>query len=224
MSTLIFGTSYIGDMDRQWLVRQWCHVNQTLNPDTHMAAFHSPSRIPFPSGTDVLVKEFPGNIGHAMQANGLDGWGRAFVEGLRYAARHGYTHVVHIETDLLFMHPVQWLLDQLGNHRAVSTIATPYPYIETALMGFRVDDYAWVDEVCAAYDWPNTIPHGALGSVPPEEKLRVVLGNDLRLVPIRGMRDEGTLLDASVSSLEYLTHSSRANYEKLMRSYGIEPI
>jgi hypothetical protein len=224
VNTLIFGTSYIGDMERRWLVRQWHHVNRTLNPGARMAVFHSPSRIPFPMDNDILIREFPDNIGHSMQANGLDGWGRAFLTGLRYAACHGYTHAVHIETDLLFMRPIQWLLDQLGDHRAISTIATPYPYIETALMGFRVDDYAWVDEVCAAYDWPNTIPHGTLGSVPPEEKLRVVLGADLRLIPIRGARDEGTLLDASVASLDYLTHSFRANYEKLMRSHGIEPI
>ena len=99
MSTLIFGTSYIGDANAYWIARQWLHLNELLNHDTTVLVVDSASPIPFPTGNRWLI-QLGDNIGHPSRG-GSDGWGRAFCVGLEYAIACEYDLAVHIETGLM---------------------------------------------------------------------------------------------------------------------------
>jgi hypothetical protein len=181
---------------------------------------------PFPDHSAITLYEFPDNIGHLMDENGRDGWGRAFTEGLLQAAAGDHTHAVHIETDLLFMRPVAPILAALQT-RAAAPRAVPHDIPDTGLLFMRIDD-PWVINFIARYDWPSFQPSKRIPMPTlPEQRIRDILGADLAILDLPGRRNEGdTAIGVSeVGSLIWLTHcGDRAIYEAFMKAHGFEPI
>jgi hypothetical protein len=222
--TLIFGTSYIGDEDRLWLVQQWCEMTTRLNPGCDVIAVHTPSEIDFPKHPKVGLYEFSDNIGHLDDPTlqGRDGWGRAFTIGLSIAAMSfRYRHVVHIECDVLFRHPVDSML-RIQPTKAAAPIAVPHQIPESALMFFRDVDAGWLQNLIAAYDWPSMQPSRRVPMPElPEQRLQRILGDELYVVAgLWGARCEGAgmLSVEQASQVDWITHASRAQYEAFLAS------
>lgn len=221
--TLIFGVSYIGDLERRWLIEQWCELTARLNPDADIMVVHTPSEIPFPRHPRVGLWEYSDNIGHLDQLDlqGRDGWGRAFTTGLWLAGHNSYRHVVHIECDVLFRHPVDAMLASFST-RAAAPIAHPHQIHESALMFFRDVDMAWLDRLIEGYDWPSMQP-SRLKPMPelPEQRLYRLLGTELTtLHDLHGMRfgDVGCVPVEHAASVSWITHASREQYEAFLAS------
>lgn len=221
--TLIFGTCYIGDEDRLWLVRQWCRIVTHYNPAADILVLNTPGPIPFPEHPKVRVFEFFDNVGHLNDKSlqGRDGWGRAFCEGLSQVAGRGYRYAAHIETDLLFMHGVDPICRNLGTI-AGAAWGDPHEVVNTALMFFRALSPEFVAKFVANYDWPNMQPSQLVPTPElPEQRVARLLGDQLTILPgLLGRRDEGAFTPEAVPRLDWLTHSERATYEAFLKLHG----
>lgn len=213
---LIFGTSYIKDAVDLWIIRQWAHLNRTLNPDADLLIVDSASPVPLPGGIPFL--QLGDNIGH-LSRGGRDGWGRAFCSGLRQAAN--YDWVVHIETDVLFARPVAAMIDRmwLRGVRVTAPWAAPYMFPETGLMFM---DANWLDDVRLAekYDWEN-------GTTLPELQIEQICGEELFIAPLRGARDDSRAIDIRTSFAgrpDYLTHATVEKFREFLAVNGLEEV
>jgi hypothetical protein len=216
MSTAIFGTSYIKDATDLWVFRQWLNINRTLNRDADLIVVDSASPVSpevadFPSGDNERLIQLGDNIGH-LSKTGVDGWGRAFTQGLLACAPSNW--IVHIETDLLLAHPVQRMIGrmEIGAVEVCAPWALPYPMIETALMWF---DAHWVrkHDLVGRYDWEH-------GRGLPEKRIEEIAGEDLWIAPLRGLRMD--IRDQALPQpLDWVTHATVAQYRQFLRQNGI---
>lgn len=224
--TLIFATIYVDTPGRRALVEHWLALHQRLNPDCDflLVDSNSPSDdfkgylrrggfidrtdVTFPAGARKSFYSFPDNIGH-LNKNGRDGWGRAFCYGLQAAIDGGYDTVVHIEGDSLFRLPVKPIVRDLRRDR-VKAASTPVTgmripgsetgWVETGLMFFDTK-YLAESGFIDRYDWPNR------RNVPsPEKVIRSLLGDDLAMMPWKGVRDDTNAITVNVGDLDWITH------------------
>ena len=227
-STLIFGTSWVPDQERRWVLDQWVAVTRKLNPDTDMLIVDSasPAMPLFPaSAPDVAMAfRFDDNIGH-LSRTGRDGWGRAFCMGLKIAAERHYDYVVHAECDLLCARPVGPIIARMAacGVGAAAPMAWPHQQmIETALLFM---DMRWVREsdFIARYDWE----HSPTGLPLPEQRVEAILADKFFALPLRGARNDlgqitaGNIKQAFPAGCDWLTHATPGVFRAMMAANGL---
>lgn len=221
---VIVGTSYVDGQERRWLADQWLRLVRHFNPGCDVGVFDTASGAVDwrPSGVQWRHR-FEDNIGH-LSKTGRDGWGRAFAAALdtTIAWNSHYDYVVHIECDLLFARPVMPIIERMRRCglKALSTVATPYQFMETGLM-FLDAAYARDTRLVERYDWQNP-PADRL----PEHRIEALLGDDLYLLPLRGRRCDGGLRPGYMAltfpfGCDWLTHASVACYRKFLEMNGV---
>jgi hypothetical protein len=213
MSTLIFGTSYVGDQHSRYVFGLWRELVLRLNPGTDVLVVDSASPyLPSTEGCELI--QLGNNIGH-LSRGGRDGWGRAFCAGIQYALDRDYEWVVHVETDLLFARPVADTLRKMTDSSvdAACPMAYPHPFAETALMFLRVPMLAY-DRFVQRYDWENS-PVTPL----PEARCEEILGDALFYLPLKGHRNDLNQVTAkNMPRLDWLTHcTDPALYREFLR-------
>ena len=219
MRVLIFGTCYIANEEREWLVDRWMRVMLRLNREAHITIIDSQSPVPIPDtvGDDIEVWSFDDNIGH-LGSTGRDGWGRAFCQGLQDAIEFYYDYVVLVDTDILFARPVGPICDYMKkNGIKYGTVSgAPYTWAEG---GIAFIDVAWMKEIdfIARYDWPNMRP-----GLFPEYRLMDIAGPNLHYLDIPGRRnDDGLITADNAGEFDWVTHAPRDVYEAFLRAHGM---
>ena len=218
---LIFGTSYIDTQERRWLAEQWLRLVRAVNPGISVAVIDTPGPVDWRPPTDWDFR-FVDNIGH-LTATGRDGWGRAFVEGLRQADAIGYDYAIHIECDLLFARQVMPVIERMRRHgiKAVSTVAAPHRFIETGLL-FLDMEYVRDSRLVERYHWQTS----SLQAL-PEQRMEALLGDDLFLMPWWGVRDDDKLLTPGTMTahfpvrMDWLTHATVPCYRRFLEMNGV---
>lgn len=227
MRVLIAGTSYVATYERRELVKLWAKLNWHLNSDCDMLVVDSAS----PYDPAEFLSEyrsikhfrFHDNIGH-MSANGVDGHGRAFCKALQMGLDGGYDYTLMVDTDMLFARPVKPVFLRMQNSRV--KVAAPmdfqYHFLEEGLAFF---DMGWVKrtEFIQRYDWEHPMPNTL-----PERRFEILAGDDLWVLPFRGIRNDGNLIswnnvDAGFPhGWDFFSHSSDFSlYKRFLRVNGI---
>ena len=221
MRVLIYGTSYVGDEGRQWLVEQWAKVNRQINPDCDLIIVDSASPLPLPEG--VYAHQLCSNLGH-LGSTGVDGWGRAFTTGLEIAVEKGYDFVFLIDTDILFFQPVMSIAFSMAADGQVygTCEGPPYDWPEGGLVFCSVP-WLQATNFPARYDWQNVRP----GTF-PERRLAELAGSKLTTLPLRGRRnDDGLVRPDNIgelfpNGLDWITHCTDFEvYREALRLNGI---
>lgn len=211
MKRLVFGTSYVDNIERRETIRLWAKLMSRMAEGCDVMVIDSDSPMPVePVVSPHKVFQFGNNVGHMNINGGQDGWGRAFCKGLELAIDGGYDQVACIDTDILFALPVAPIFDRMA--RVGVEVASPmdsmYWFIESGIMFF---DVPWLKATnyIGRYDWQNP----QYGTTNPERRCELAAGDDLFTLPIRGLRnDHGNItpdkLDAGFFpyGFDYLTH------------------
>lgn len=206
---LIAATSRIETESRRDFVKLWWRVNAVLNPGVDIILIDTCS--PFDPAVflpETEIYRFDDNIG-TLSHGQRDGSGRAFMKALEFGVLRGYDYVVHWETDLLFAKPVTPVIERMHRSgiKAASFIANPYAFCEWAICFFNCQ-FVKESKFIERYDWANA-PAWPI----PEWRIESLLGDDLWLLPIRGMRNSlGNVNAANLHQFfpygppDYLTH------------------
>lgn len=142
----------------------------------------------------IQIFNFPDNIGHLSRpgvTQGRDGWGRAFCKGMQKAIDGLYDYAVHIEADSLFRLRVLPICRQM-RREGIKVASIPVNsankelplWIETGLMFFDVKFLKQSDFI-NKYNWPNRRRMPT-----PEIVICRLLGNDVKLMPWKGIRQD----------------------------------
>lgn len=191
---LLFGTCYVDSPDRAELTRKWAALMLRLNSDCDIWLIDSKSPMLPTLDQNVRVFSFAENIGHLSRPSvtpGKDGWGRAFCKGLQKALDGLYDYAVHIEADSLFRRQVMPICRDMRRD-GIKVASIPVlsgnrvlrDWVETGLMFFDVR-YLRQVEFIKKYDWPNRQVRPT-----PEAVVLKILGNDLRWMPWKGIRQD----------------------------------
>lgn len=215
MKRLVFGTSYIDNVERREVVALWYWlINQLTSADILIVDSASPippeSFLPPLDGT--MIFRFSDNIGH-LNITGRDGWGRAFCKGLEHAIDNGYDQVACIDTDVLFARPIDPIFDKLAatGVKCAAPMDMTYWFIEAAIIFF---DVKWLVErnFIARYDWENPPAELSPANI-SERRVELACGNDFFCLPLRGLRNDKGMLkrtelvkERNPYGLDYLTH------------------
>lgn len=71
--------------------------------------------VTIPKVQRLIVMSHPSNVGHyAAKCGGVDGWGRAMVQGLQIALDNGFEYAVHVETDCVLKRSALELVKELS--------------------------------------------------------------------------------------------------------------
>ncbi|WP_027037890.1 methyltransferase domain-containing protein [Mesorhizobium ciceri] len=206
---LVFGTTYVDTPEKQKLAGQWEALHRKVNGwAVDLLLVDSASSVPLLAVEEGAEKyAFPDNIGH-LARGGKDGWGRAFSKGLEMAIDGQYDYVVHIEGDSLLSKPVLPIIRKMMAD-GVKAASVPVEgtkrketgWAETGLMFFSVD-YLWQTKFIERYDWWNRTK-----SPTPEKVIFDLIGEDLRMLPLKAERgDRGQLTAATAPTLDWITH------------------
>ena len=211
MRVLIFGTMFADTKEKADLAYLWIRLHEGLNRECDLLLVDSAS--PYPVEVEGCVLQLGDNIGH-LSKGGKDGWGRAFCAGLRYAIKHQYDYVVHIEGDSLCSLNVMMVCSLM---QTCGVRATGVPvrgmkraekhWMETGLMFL---DVGFIDyrRILETYNWqeyqykqyPQT----------PEFWLRQILGDNLCLhTGWKTIRDDRKILTVNnVHQYDWITHTT----------------
>jgi hypothetical protein len=202
----------------------WSKVARGLNPDCDVLVIDSVSPFDprvFLSGVEVVG--FDRNVGHLCRG-GQDGAGRTFCEGMLIAAERGYDFVVHWETDLLFARPIRPIVEKMARTGVkVAALATKYyQFLEWGISFFDVS-HMIATRFVERYCW-QTAPKWPI----PEVRIEQLTGEDLFVLPFRGMRND--MNEANVANLagmfpyfppDYITRATLPLCYEFLRLNGI---
>lgn len=247
MKTLIAGAAFVKTHYKRDITKLWARLNAHLNPDCDILLIDSASPIPVASfigwqspqvwelgetppldakdhpEASRFIARFKDDLGH--RAGAL----RDIPMCLKMAVAMGYERFALIECDLLFAQPVTPIFERMekANVKAAAPMDMVYQFVEMGLMFF---DVAYLRETgfhekCACDEniYSKTREW-------PERTYEKMLGDDLWILPLRGMRNDGARLnwknfdDKSFPyGLDLLTHCNDFGlYEKFIRYNGVK--
>lgn len=192
MKILLYGGCSVRDETKRDMTKLWARVTRRINPDVPIVLFDTASPIDPCSFLEpgILIHRFDDNPGHLSHGGG-DGAGRTVCAGMNAAIAMGADWVIHAETDLLFVRPVNEVIARMRG-ASVGCLSQPtYQFYEWGFSVFNVR-YLVESEFIARYDWQNAGRDGPI----PEIKLEWLAGADLTVLPYRGMRTSGTTVTA----------------------------
>ena len=246
--TLIAGACFVKTHQRRDITKLWAKLNAHLNPDCDILLVDSASPIS-PSNfldwgkhvvwhvendSDIpsdarerqdysrFIVRFNDDLGH--RAGAL----RDIPMCLRMAVEMGYENVALIEPDLLFSQPVTPIFEKMkkANVKAAAPLDMAYQFVEMGLMFF---DVRYLREtnfptrcVCDETEYSKTREW-------PEVTYEKLLGDDLWILPLRGLRNDGARLNwknfdskSFPYGISYLTHCNEFGLDhKFLRFNGI---
>jgi hypothetical protein len=216
---LIFGTSYVEGQHSRYLFGLWRDLTEKLNPAIDMLVVDTASP-DLPSLGRANLIRFEDNIGH-LSRTGRDGWGRAFCAGLQHGVDNRYTHIVHIETDLLFARPVAEVLEKMRGAEVsmAASVASPYAFIDTGLMFMT---FSAAKAFLRKYRWEDRVQSDL-----PEVVIGQMFEDRLFTLPLWGMRNDLNVLTPRnmtqlfPGGIDWLTHcKDPAVYREFLRVNG----
>lgn len=215
--TMIFGTAYVADQNRAWLVDKWIRLMSWINPSCRLEIIDSASPIPIDDLDLCYIHQIGDNIGH-LGSTGRDGWGRAFSIGLQRAIEGNYEYVALIDTDILFTVEVDTLVDQMRkeNIKYGTVRGDPYAWMEGGIVFAEVE---WLQDIdfIGRYDW-----EGVRLGIFPEFRLMNIAGTNLHDFNIYGRRnDDGLITPDSAMGVRWITHAPKEVYEEFIRVNGM---
>jgi len=216
MKILVAGTSFVPNEQTRELVTLWHRVFRHLNPDEDFILIDAGGpfdpRAFLPSGTNIF--RFDENVG-AITQGGKDGAGRGCAKAIELAIAGGYDYVAVYETDFILAHALRPIFERMhraGVKVASPGLAAPYYFIEWGVLFLNVR-YAQAIKFVERYDWVNT-PRWPL----VEMRLEKMFGDDLFLLPFRGLRNEHNQVNvANIANAfpygppDWLTHCADMN-------------
>lgn len=229
---LIASMSYVATKERRDLTILWSKLIDRLNPDTDVFLVDSSSPISpveflgwgdYPIRPRKSIFRFGENIGHLNQGGG-NGAGRAFAKCLEVAIEEKYDHVAIIESDLLFARPVSQVIERMERTgvKAAAPMDFMYHFIESGLVFLNVQ-YIKDTNLVERYAWDKPL------TIFPEVHLEKLLGDDLWILPFRGLRNDGNKIDwrnwdrSFPYGVDYFTHSADVGlYDRFLRQNGIK--
>jgi hypothetical protein len=225
-TTLIVGTSYIGDEPHRELAKLWLRVARHLNPDADIMLIDSGSPFDpreFLSGIEIF--RFDDNIGAISQGQ-RDGSGRAFSKALEIAIERGYDYVMPWEADVIFCLPAEPIIEKMYRTgvKVCAAFATPYQFVEWGF-SFWSTEYVQKSRYIERYDWPNS-PKWPI----PEFRNQYLTQDELFILPIHGYRNSMNNMNiANLTNLFpyvppcFLTHCIDHNlYYRMLDLNGIK--
>lgn len=225
--TLIYAGCCVQTIDQRDTVRLWARVVQHLNPGIDVVLFDTQSvfdpALFLPPGIEII--RYPDNPGHLAQG-GRDGAGRTFIDGILLGHQRGYDYVVHLESDMLLAKPVMPIVEKM--HRVGVKAACPrldrYQFLEWGITFLNVE-HMIETKFPERYDWESAPP------VPiPEWRIEQLLADDLFILPLRGMRNDGNWVNSLTLPNHYpyqppdfITHCSEFGvYHRFLDINGID--
>jgi hypothetical protein len=196
---LIAGSSYVADEGRRELTKLWYRLVKHINPGIDLVLVDSAS--PFNPGVflpeEVEIEYFSDNIGAISQGQ-RDGAGRAFCRCLQLGVEGEYDYVVPWETDMLWLPPIEPIVDKM--HRSdvgvAAAFANPYQFPEWAC-SFWSTKYVKESRFIERYDWEHS-PKWPI----PEWRIANLVDSDLWILPIHGWRNhENQMNIANIAQL-----------------------
>jgi hypothetical protein len=250
---LIYGTCFIRSAEARELLKLWSQCVDTLNPDCDVVMIDAPSPYgaekvfdkwawetesggwkrdragvakPTREGFPDLrwVFSFDQNAGH-LNETGVDGAGRAFMQGMVLAQKLSYDYCVHVEGDLLMTRPIRPWVEKMHRHgiKCAAPFDSYYQFGEWGLSFFNVD---WLRETkfVERYDWRSQT-----GLPIPEVVFEKLAGDDFFTLPIRGVRNDfhqvnrNNVVSGFPYGLDYITHCYKdfETYRALMKRNGV---
>lgn len=221
---LIFGGTFCDTEENREMVILWSKIARGLNADCDVLVIDSVSpfdpRVFLPG---VEVVGFEKNVGHLCRG-GQDGAGRTFCEGMLIAAEREYDFVVHWETDLLFARPIRPIVEKMAR-TGVKVAALGQKYYQFLEWGISFFDlrHMIATRFVERYCW-ETAPKWPI----PEVRIEQLTGEDLFVLPFRGMRND--MNEANVENLagmfpywppDYITRATLPLCHEFLRLNGI---
>ena len=186
MRTLLYSGMTVNSELKREMSRVWSKVMRAINPSIDMLVYDTASKIDPATFIEpgIDIKRYDDNVGHLAHGGG-DGSGRTFSDGLNYAIDMGYDYAVTCEPDCYFIRPVQQVVARMDKAGVkVGCLMTPhYQFME---WGFAAYNCEWArrTKLVERYDWRNAKP------IPiPEQKMEWLCGDDLFILPYRGIRN-----------------------------------
>jgi len=192
--TLLYSGMTVNSELKRESSRVWSKVMRAINPGIDMMIYDTASKIDPASFIEpgIDIKRYDDNVGHLSHGGG-DGSGRTFSDGLTYAIDMGYDYAVTCEPDCYFVRPVQQVVERM-DRAGVKVGCLMMPYYQFLEWGFAVYNCEWArrTKLVERYDWRNAKP------VPiPEQKMEWLCGDDLFILPYRGIRNSQHWVDAN---------------------------
>lgn len=200
MKTLILGTTYISAAQEGAqnyplkLVQLWARLNAHLCPDTDMLLVDSHSPVDLMGALEGIaprlkIHDMRDNVGH-LNSTGKDGWGRAFCWGVQHAIQQHYDYIAYCDADIICTVPATRVIERMAkaNVNAACPWNTMYDFAENGLMYLSVPylrDSGFVER----YDWQNRTRSPNPRDI-PERVFEDLMGDDLWILPMRGMRND----------------------------------
>lgn len=228
MRTLIYSGVFAQDEIASETVRLWAKLVDHLNPNIDVVIYDSRS----PFDPKYLVPErfeivrFPDNPGHLSQG-GKDGAGRTFCQGIIDARERGYDYAVHLESDFFLTMPIGKIIERMDKAGVKVGCAKMdfYQFFEFGICAMNVPRMVATDFV-KRYDWENR----TLNPI-PEIYLEQLFGDDLFILPLRGLRNDRRWLNMMNFDMiypygpcDFLTHAYGDDfklYPEFLRRSGI---
>lgn len=165
-----------------------------INPSIDILVFDTASKIKPATFIEPGITIYPygDNIGHLAHGGG-DGSGRTFCDGLSQAIELGYDYAVICEPDMYFIRPVQQVVERMDK-ASIKVGCLQMPFYQFFEWGFSVYNVEWVrrTKFVERYDWHNAKP------IPiPEQRIEWLVGDDLFILPYRGIRNSQHWVNAS---------------------------
>jgi hypothetical protein len=229
---LIVATSWVDNESSLELCKLAMRTMTTLNPGEAVIMVDScspfdPRNFLSPPGRPGRFEVFKENIG-AINRGGGDGAGRALCRAIELGIEGGYDYVAIQEADFLFAKPIRPIIermDKAGVKIASPGLANPYAFVEWGIF-FVSTAYARESRFVERYDWPHSQRWPLV-----EVKLEQLAGDDLFLLGLRGMRNEGNQLNVAnlancfpYANPVWLTHCADQNvYARMLELNGVYP-
>lgn len=190
---LVYGGCTITSELKREQTQLWSRVMTRLNPGCDFLLIDTASVIDPATFVEpgIMIERFADNPGH-LAHGGKDGAGRAFITGIERATAMGYDYAVSCETDLIFTRPVFEVVGRMAKC-GVRVACLQMPFYQFFEWGFSVYNIAWTrqTEFIKRYDWQNA------PAIPiPEQRLEWLCGDDLFVLPYRGIRNSQHWVDA----------------------------
>lgn len=225
MRILIAGTSWVATIARRDIVSLWAKLNLHLNHDCDILIVDSPGAYdPAQFIEDERIKHFRfgDNIGH-LSLGGGDGYGRAFCKSLEIAIEQEYDYVISTDSDILCARPIRPICERMAKTgvKIAAPLERNYMFVENGLV---FADVRWLKEsrFVERYDWEH------FAGILPELHFEKIAGDDLWLLPLRGLRNDQNQITwqnfSTVMSYGFdtLTHCSDFSlYAKFLKRNGI---
>lgn len=224
---LIAAVAYVPDEPRRELVKLCYRVIKHLNPGVDVVVIDAPSPFDpkvFLPGANVF--SFDENVG-AINRGGRDGAGRALCKAIEIGIEGGYDYVVHHETDFILARPVTPIIERM--HKADVGVASPglanpYAFLEWGAF-FISTKYAQESRFIERYDWEHNQPWPLV-----ELKLEQLFGDDLFLLPLRGIRNDMNQINVAnigqncpYGLFDWMTHTNMDVLAQWLTLLGIRP-